>query len=219
MYAIVSFHTDNYRPMTDHTWPNKVEYAQRHGYDYFCVETPQGQHYGPSGKIPTIKQYMDTHPDTEWIMWVDSDTLITNYTIKIEDLIDNDYHFIVSTDGNGINTGIFFIKNSPEMNKFIDYLLEVYVEFENKYQFMGEQESIAQSYEKPEWGHMMKLIPQHLINCHDCWPNGWEPGFSHDKFGNRSWWEAGDFIIHWPGSSLETRVNRQLPYYLPKVIK
>jgi len=26
-------------------------------------------------------------------------------------------------------------------------------------------------------------------------------------------------MVHWPGSSLETRLNRHIPYYMPKVIK
>jgi hypothetical protein len=71
----------------------------------------------------------------------------------------------------------------------------------------------------PEWSSIIKVEPQYKFNAHDCWPNQWQPGFGVDKLGERAWWEPGDTVVHWPGSSLQTRLGRQIPYYMPKVIK
>jgi hypothetical protein len=191
--GIVSYHTENLQPLADYTWPNKVEYAERHGYDHFCKVTPLGSMQPAGGKIPAIKDYIDTHTDIDWVWWVDTDTLITNFNIKVEEQLDKNYDFIISTDGNGINSGSFFLRNNDNGRAFIDHLLNVYNDFENRYGMLGEQESIAQSYNMPEW--------------------------KPDKLGERGWWEPGDFLVHWPGSSLETRLSRQIPHYQPLIIK
>lgn len=219
MFAIVSVHTPNYQSLADYTWTNKVEYAERHGYRHYCKTDNFTAKYAPGEKIPLVKKYLVDNPDVEWVMWVDTDTLITNFNTKLEDLVDEKYHIIISTDGNGVNSGIFFMRNSPECHAYIDWMLEVYPEYENKYTFWAEQDTLNASLDMPEWNHLIKVIPQYLINCHDCWPNQWKPGFAYDKLGNRSWWLPGDFIIHWPGSTLETRLQRQIPYYLPRIIK
>ena len=75
------------------------------------------------------------------------------------------------------------------------------------------------SLDMPEWSPLIKVVEQHLFNSHDCWPNAWQPGFGLDKLGGRAWWEPGDFMVHWPGSSMETRLGRHIPYYFNKVIK
>lgn len=219
MYAVVSLHTPNFQPLADYTWPNKIEYAERHGYKHYCKTDGFTTH--PSGeKIPLIKQYLTDNPDVEWVMWIDTDTLITNFNTKIEDLIDDQYHFIIATDGNGINAGCFLMRNSPECHAYLDWTLSVYPEFEATHKFFAEQATMDASLNMPEWSPLIKLIPQYLVNSHDCWPNQWKPEPTWlDKFNNRSWWEPGDFLVHWPGSTLETRLTRQIPYYIPKVIK
>ena len=132
-------------------------------------------------------------------------------------MIDPDYHFIIGTDGNGMNAGSFFLRNSPEGNAYLNWLIEMWPVYETHHFY--EQQAMIDSYDMPEWRSIIKLEPQHKFNSHDCWPNSGEVGFGVDKLGQRAWWEPGDAVVHWPGSSLEIRLGRQIPYYMPKVIK
>jgi len=165
-----------------------------------------------------IKDIMEVNLDVEWFWWVGCDTLITNFTVKLESFTDNDYHFIIATDGNGMNNDSCFFRNSPEGRQYLDHLIEVFPRYAT-HPFL-EQQAMIESYEIPEWKAITKIVPQYLFNAHDCWPNQHQPEPTWvDKYGNRSWWESGDFLVHWPGSSLETRLKRHIPHYMPKVIK
>lgn len=221
MNAIISMHTPDYQVLADYTWTkNKLEYAQRHGYDTYCkTEGFTLPAPGPiaAEKLFAIREYLDSHPNTDWVWWIDSDAIITNYTTKIEDLVDNDYHFIIGADGNGLNAGVFFLRNSPEGNAYLNWMIEVWPKYQTHHFY--EQQIMIESYDMAEWKPIMKVVPQHKFNSHDCWPNGWRPGFGVDVLGERAWWEPGDVVVHWPGSSLQTRLGRQIPYYMPKVIK
>ena len=219
MFAIISSYTPNYQTLADYTWTNKEEYAERHGYKYHCkTENHDPEISWSLDKLLFIKDCLDYNLDVEWFWWVGCDTLITNFNIKLESLVDDDYHFIIATDGNGMNNDSCFFRNTPEGRSYIDYLIEIFPNYVNHH-FL-EQQAMIESYEDPKWKAITKIIPQYLINSHDCWPNLHQPEPTWvDKFGNRSWWEPGDFLVHWPGSSLETRMNRMIPHYLPKVIK
>lgn len=65
------------------------------------------------------------------------------------------------------------------------------------------------------------LVPQHLLNAYDysCFYHV-DPMYRDgiDCYGNRGQWMPGDFIIHWPGVSLNKRMEL-LQKYMPQVIK
>lgn len=220
MIAIVSLHTPNFQPLADFTWnENKLLYAQKHNYAAFCkTDNFAGNMTIGYEKIVYLKELMHSNPHIQWFFWLGTDTMIMNFNIRVEDRIDSYFDFIVATDGNAINADSFLIKNSEKGRAFIDWMLDNIGKYDQHY--FREQQAMIEASEMPEWKNIIKIIPQYLINCHDCWPNQSQPDPKWlDKFGNRSWWEPGDFVVHWPGSSLETRLNRMVPYYLPKVIK
>ena len=219
-YAIISMHTPDYQPLADYTWTqNKLEYAERWGHKAHCMTDgftlPKNEVGGE--KIFLFRRYFDANPDVEWIWWLETDTYITNYTLDMREYCDNDYHFVIGTDGNGLNAGSFFLRNSPEGNAYLNWLIEQWPKYRTHYFY--EQQAMIDSLDMPEWRPLIKVEPQCLFNSHDCWPNHYLPGFGYDKLGSRAWWEPGDFVVHWPGSSLETRLGRHIPHYLPKVIK
>jgi hypothetical protein len=219
MIGLVSLHTPNYQSLADFTWnQNKVLYANKHGYRTFC-KTDNFLKTVTVGyeKIFYIKDLMIDNPDVEWFFWLGTDTLITNFNIRIEDRIDNNFHFIVATDGNAINADSFLVKNSEQGRALIDWIANNVQKYDAHY--FREQQAMIEASEMDEWRHIIRVVQQHLINSHDCWPNHYLPGFGYDKLGGRAWWEPGDFVVHWPGSSLETRLLRMVPHYMPQVIK
>ena len=228
--AIVSLHTPNFQTLADYTWPNKVEYAERHGYRYFCKTDGFTFHWPSGEKFPMIKQYLLDNPDTEWVWWVDTDTLITDYTKRVEEFLDDDYHFIIGTDVDhnpesshnkdhrAVNAGSFFVRNSSEAHAYLDWMLSVYEEFEKEYGWWTEQRIIDASCNfsnlKLTWKKYIKICPQHWFNSFDCEPRR----FARDLLGERANWEPGDFLVHWPGVGMDTRM-RLVGKYLNLITK
>ena len=222
--AIITLHTPNFQQLADLTWPNKVDYANLHGYRYYC-KTDGFKFQWPSGeKFPMIKKYLVDNPDVEWVWWVDTDTIITNYTKQIQDYLDNDYHFIISTDVDhnpepvhekdhrAVNAGSFFVRNSPEAHAYLDWMLSVYREYVVKHGWFTEQKIIDASYNFPDlkttWKKYIKICPQHWFNSFDCDPRK----FARDLLGERANWEPGDFLVHWPGIGMDTRFRLAKKY-------
>jgi len=187
--AIVTHHTPNYQEMADITRPIKVRYAAKHGYRDF-VKTEgflnlPGVH--PSfEKVFYLSELMNDNPDIDWFWYSGCDCLITNTDIKLEDLIDSDYHFIVTKDDHGINGDVFFIKNSPEGREYMKHL-------EDPHDSNTEQGHMWDDEHNPKWRAITKYISQNKMNSYDL---KWYPHKAQrDQLGGRVAWQPGDFLI------------------------
>jgi hypothetical protein len=202
MQALITIYDEKYKPLADLTWTkNKVEYAKQHGYealaktDQFVPDIKLGFQ-----KIWWLKDLMVSRPDIEWFWWTGCDSMITNFDIEIEDRIDNDYHFIVASDCNGLNSDSFLIRNTPEGRGFIDHLQSIEPRLrDHKWE---DQQAIIESVD--QFKDIVKIVPQKDLNAY---PTAVYNNQSHlDLFGNDGTWRPGDLLIHWPGLSLERRI-------------
>jgi hypothetical protein len=211
--AIASFNLSNYQSLHDITWKqNKIKYAERHGYKAFCkTENFYNLTIGFE-KIWLIRDLFNENPELDWIWFTGCDTLVTNMTIKLEDIIDNDYHFIIATDCNGINADSFLIRNSSEGKAYIQMIMDKYDDYKNH--SWAEQQVMIDTEE--QYKDIIKLVPQRDINSYNCSLYPLQP--STDRFGNSGNWQPGDFHIHWPGTSLGHRIDLA-NYYLKQVIE
>lgn len=222
-YALITHHDEKYQALADYTWHgNKIPYAQRHGYGYHAktdgwVNNPG---YGFE-KIYFAKQILNEHPEYEWIWWTGSDTMITNFAIRIEDRIDNDYHFIVSTDILGLNVDSMLIRNSDEGRSFIDALLAKESETANFWD--TEQRAINYTLGFPgtgepgwpspenlkvtnEFKNVAKIMPQRYMNAFNYYLYPHYQQVPHrDRLNTDGNWQFGDWLIHWPATTLEYR--------------
>jgi hypothetical protein len=213
--ALVSLHDALYQPLGAITWDqNKVPYAELHGYAY-CCKTEGFEHF-PLGfeKIYLLRDLMSSYPYLDWLWWTGCDAMITNFTIKVEDRIDNNYHLIIATDCNGINSDSIFVRNSAEGRAYLDYIISVLPKYRTHVWY--EQQALIDSLEIEEYKKIIKIVPQKLINAYDyrlypeCQPV--------DKSGENGQWEPGDLLIHWPGKSLSHRIH-MAQYYSTVVVK
>ena len=226
MYALITHHDQGYKPLADLTWnANKVLYAEQHGYAYHA-RTENWTTVQPDGlmtgfeKIHLAKETLNEHPEYEWIWWTGTDTMIMNFSTRIEDRINNAYHFIVCVDVNGINADSFLVRNTPEGRGFLDDVLTM------QDQVMGhwdtEQRAIANLLGFPGTGEsgwpygkdiqvcekyrsVVKIMPQRYMN-------GFNYALYHyqvqrDKMDFDGNWQMGDWLIHWPATSLEYRLQ------------
>jgi len=237
MYAIASHNDATYQPLADTTWDkNKVPYCQQHGYVYynrtqdFDTARP-GMAMTQYEKIYVALDMLEAVPDISWLWWLGTDTMITNFSIKIEHRIDNDYDFMICVDNNGLNACSFLVKNS-QAGKNI--LKAVIADQPNGLRHWDqEQWSISNMLgfpgtSDPRWPRgehiqvttayrsQVKLLPQRYMNSFDY--SLYHYNSDCDRLGNSGQWQSGDWLVHWPGTDLATRL-RMASKYLDLVVQ
>jgi len=232
MYALIGLHDEKYQPLADLTWnQNKEVYAKKHGYDAIC-KTDGFKEDSNIGfqKIYFIKEILNTHPEYDWIWWTGTDSLVTNFAVRIEDRIDNDYHFIICVDVNGINADSLLIRNSPEAMQFLDDVLTI--ETESSKFWDAEQRAIARVMGVPvppeQWTmypevqlsprseNIVKVMPQRFMNSFNYQLYHYTD--HRDKMGIDGNWLPGDWLIHWPATSLEHRLQLS-SFYMQHIVE
>jgi hypothetical protein len=236
MYALITHHDEGYQRLADLTWnQNKLKYASRHGYAAHA-KTNNWTSKSSSGimtgfeKLYIAKEVLSEHPEYDWVWWTGTDTMITNFAVRIEDRIDNNYHFIICVDVNGINADSILIRNSPESLKFLDDVLTM--EEECVKHWDHEQRAIALSLgfpvtASPDWvkspllqvsekyQSVVKVMPQRFMNSF--YYKLYNYTDQRDTLGLDGNWHPGDWLIHWPATSIDVRIqlyNAFLPHIM-----
>jgi hypothetical protein len=240
-FVLVSCHNEGYAPLAEITLnENKKIYCERHAYDLYvsddlgesligkplqCGNPPIADNCVPGGwgKIYAMKDAMERHPESEWIFNIDTDAMITNMTIKLEDIIEEhagpETHVIVPVDINGINCGVMLVRNSPIGKAFLDTVIagmplyRHWYMFENQLiqdLFVGahlEEDGVHQT--GTFWGRVGKVIPQRVMNSYDYrnLPKLKNRPHFNDIMGTCGQWEKGDFVIQWPSTDLDFRLK------------
>lgn len=166
---------------------SKRTYCKKHGYDFICCEGSldcSRQIFW--SKILLALQTMET-PSYRWIVWLDADTLIMNQDIRLEDIINEKANLIIGKDWNGINSGVFFIRNCDWSKRF---LKSVYARTDCIDLKWPEQIAMYNEIqENLEFGAKVKIVPQRLFNSY---PVELVSSENHT-------YQPGDFIIHFTG--------------------
>ncbi len=186
---------DEYQRIVSPSIENKREYCKKHGYDFFCLEHSLDPSRHPAwSKIKIIEEVLSTGI-YEWIFWSDADALFMNFAVKLEELIDDKYDFILNRDENDLNSGHFYLKNTDWSRNF---LVEVY----NQTQFIyiyGGNNSYYRLLKDQQRMKKTKVIPSRLMNSY---PINYKDG---------------DFIIHF-ASTRGWRIFELLQEYASRVV-
>lgn len=226
MFGMISHNDKGYQKLADLTWhENKEEYASMHGYgmyartDNFQTTRPDGLMSGFE-KVYIARDVLTDNKDFEWVWWTGTDSMITNFSTKIEDRIDNNYHFIICADNNGINTDSMLFRNTPECLDFIDKILAMETELKDNWD--TEQRAISYLLGFPgtaepgwptgknlvidnEYKNIVKLVPQRYMNSFNY--KLYHYTDHRDKFLVNGNWSFGDWLVHWPACSLDLRIQ------------
>ena len=219
--CLASIHTPDMEPLAQITWDqNKKLYCDQKGYSSRVKK--QIIPYQGFDKILFLETIINENK-FDYILWCDCDTLITNFNKNIEDLIDENYHFFLTTDVNGINGGVFLIRTSPEGLSYFNHIKQKMYEYasQNKFRFGEEQNAMIRTYQDPQFKDIIKILTQKSMNSYDYDLYGYNRDISIDKLGHQGHWEDGDFIIHIPGFGPD-RFQERLGHfkkYINKVIQ
>lgn len=199
--AVVSIFSDNQQNLADWTWTNKEAYAKKHGYLAVAKTTDFSEEQIHFDKFIHLLDVMDKNPTVDWVWWLDNDAMITNFDIRVGDLVDNNYHVIMGTDIAALNTGSFIVRNSPQAREWLNFLLSKKSEYKNDKKWF-EQQAVIDFY--PKFQDLFKIVPQQWLNSYDYRMYNVE---GIDLLGQDGQWAPGDFVIHWPGLPNDARVQ------------
>uniref|UniRef100_A0A7N0T524 Uncharacterized protein n=1 Tax=Kalanchoe fedtschenkoi TaxID=63787 RepID=A0A7N0T524_KALFE len=119
-------------PIGDHlllrSLKNKVDYCRIHGYDVFynnvLLQPKMSECWA---KLPAIRAAMLSHPEAEWVLWVDADALFTDMEFEFPfDRYEN-HNLVVEGWGTyqrrsftSLNAGVFLIRNCQWSMDFME---------------------------------------------------------------------------------------------------
>jgi len=202
--AIITTHDSNYAELANLTWHrNKKFYAQKHGYKAIARETLKPGIHPNFQKIDFMLDVL-SNSDIDSVLWTDTDSMITNFNIPLEDLLYDGHDMTITTDWNGINSGTFLVRNTVRIKNYLKMILDnepVYKTHE-----FYEQGVIMDTYN--HYKNMIKIVPQRFMNAY--WLPLYHPDENKDlkdKLGFNGQWRPGDFIIHAPGQPNSVRMS------------
>lgn len=242
MFVLVEAHNKAYEPLAQITLhQNKVKYCDKHGYKIHYTDdlgekasgglkqyvglppVPEDQCPGGWGKIFLMKEAMDKYPNESWLFNIDTDAMITNMDVKLEDVLgkiaDPNTHVVIPVDCNGINCGVMFVRISPIGRAFLDTIIAGMPLYRHWYMFENQliQDLIIGTHLEEDgihnngsfWGRVIRVAPQRLFNSYDYknLPKLKNRPHFKDILGNDGQWKEGDFVIQWPSTDLDFRIN------------
>lgn len=241
MIVVVSAHDEKYEPLAEWTlYKNKLVYCLKHGYKLHYSQDlgakaagkpimvklppiPETHYPGGWGKIFVMKEAMEKYPDAEWIFNTDCDAMITNMTIKIEDIVkehtNDNTQILIPADCNGINCGNMIIRNSPIGKAFLDTIIAGMPLYRHWYMQENQliQDLVVGTHLEETgvlpggtfWARVCKVVPQRVFNSYDYTklPLLKNRKEYKDILGTDGQWQKGDFLIQWPSTDLEYRIN------------
>ena len=204
-FALVTAYNEAYQPLADITWDqNKKLYAERHGYGAYTV-TDGFTTLGDISWARTRKVVELLESGYDWVHACGCDTMITNFNIKLEDIVDDNSHFIIATDCFNINNDSYLARNTPECIAWLKLLDTFQDQYDMKHAW-NDQQCMIDHIEK--LGDRLRIVPQRLINAYDYdqYPGSIPHIYKRDIFGNDGQWQPGDFLIQWPGIKNDRRI-------------
>ena len=199
--AIVQVYDEAIRNYAQYSQLINSLYAAKHGYiyiswDHDVVPAQISVYYNKIQALLSVMTCKGEIPD--WLLWIDSDAVITNFDINIEDIIDKhpDKEIIFGNDINGSNNGVFLIKNTTTMQTYLQECLNDNRFFHSKF---------------PEQSAMFTIITsekyKQYIGFEDSQDfNGYMNFYKDFKPVDR-YWDNKSFALHLARIPDGTRVN------------
>lgn len=209
--ALLDVHHQNYKSLYEIGGKTKEEYCKKHGYD--CLV------YNTNDLIPITRQknwgrvqgilYNLLGP-YDWLFYLDTDILIMNHEIKIEDYIDDQYDLIIGPlphEGHLMTSGMLIRNCRWSIEFFLDLYAQVQFIDQPYYSegkafatgnpctggYYFEQSALHFLYDTEEkYRKRIKVVPRNCFNS---------------EIGS---YQDGDFLIHFPGQHNKLNLMKKM---------
>lgn len=185
---------ESYKKAVYPSQQTKMTYCMRHGYDYIDDESVYDKTRPIAwSKILLISKYL---PKYDYVVWIDADAMIMDLSQKIEDKLQlmKGKDMMVISDWKMINTGVIFVKNTPQVKEFLA-VWYAQTDFLNSHNW--EQDALVNIH-STGYGNVHKVLH---VNTHR-----YEAQIQSYTFA----YKKGHFILHLAGyrSSKKERIER-----------
>jgi len=205
-YSILTFTSPRTYPLHSLTAPNKLRFAEKHNYSFVIwnVSDADIDANFTFTACPLIEETFEMSKDVSWMFIIGADHVFTNLGVRLEDVINSsmqqrdDIHFITSADGNLINNGAYFVRNSIKGRAFLRTMCaskDLLV-----HHGWYEQNFLIEIFRGD--GHLKKIMdlaPGRTFNSFPPELIEKGPELTLDIYGCDSVFHEGDFIVHFPG--------------------
>jgi len=178
--AIITLETRNSDMLSIHN-NNVKEYCKLHDYVYIFKNKYENELKLPIywKKLQFVNDVLENN-DFDYVLWLDSDTLIIDKTISLESILEDsdNYSIYMGKDLNtkfNLNAGVFLIKNDMRGLRFLRECIEVYInrdsckdEFGN-YALNGAwskgcyEQGVMNELIKTKYFNNFKLLDEHIV--------------------------------------------------------
>lgn len=200
--AIVQAYDDNIKSYAEYSRLLNAIYAKIHNYTYICFEYDLvpvfvSVYYN---KIIAVDSTLKDQRNFDWVLYIDSDAAVSNFNHKIEDIIarHEGKEIIVAQDSNGVNNGVFLIKNTEKMKEFLQ---KAYGD-KNFFHTKTPEQSAMFHYLQTEYKDLVGIESPHHMNAY---LNGYaDLKSTKEDIKN---WDSDSFIVHLFQLSSQDRIN------------
>lgn len=119
--GIVMAYDENYKDIGDVSSEIMFKYANKYNYDFLLEKDKPKDRHPCWYKFYLIKKHLKNY---DWLFWIDSDAWINNFKYDIKNWINDDKYLKIFKEDGGVNTGIFWIKNTEKSFQLIDEILK-----------------------------------------------------------------------------------------------
>lgn len=171
---------------------NKRLYCEKYGYDFInSNEWLDLSRPIPWSKIKLLQETLKQN-NYKWVFWTDADALFMNHGVRLEDIIDDKYDFMITYDMHSFNSGNFLLKNSEWSKQFLEKIYS-YTECIH-HPWWENQAIVLELQNNEEVQKKTKIFPQRIMNSYA------RELMSRISLENSISvnYQPGDFIVHFP---------------------
>lgn len=220
-FAVLTGHQEAYAPLAVQTiYRNKAQYCLRHGYDLRVLRSTRPEFKDDKAHAggfswSRLAEMLDLVESGlyEWVWCVGADTLVTNFTMNLEDVVAGFWatgkikHLLICGERVApIQADSFLVRGS---NEGADYLRDI-LSSRNIYARHPWVENQAMIDRREQHADVTGIVPQWRLNSYD-YSQFYHVGDQYrsglDCYGNRGQWIKGDFLIHWAGIPMAARLD------------
>ena len=203
---------DKYRKALDVSLQSKKEWCERHGYQFILGGDEYYDRKRPVAwsKARLVTETLSQLPEGDFIFLSDADVLITNSTLRLEDIVlpllpENKDLLMTFDAGGNLNSGNMLMRNTPWLSDFWKRI------------------DLQNDLTNHIWWENAAIIKLLLTNTDD---------LNHVKIINEHWkfnayiqgisgqrlWQAGDLLVHFAGITRLKKLEHLQRAFLSKAI-
>lgn len=195
--CITSVCSESYWSLGDLTFPVWERYCAKHGYDWHSCREPISDRGPTWDKTILVSRLL---PQYDFVLCVGCDTLVTNSNQTVEAYYEQfqPASILVAADLYGLNSDVMLFRQTVWSELFLNAVNELgYLLYRGHH--WVEQEAIIRFAHQAPYREHVAIVPQKGFNS-----------YVNEVYGRPAhWpgnWSEGDWIVHFPGLSLEHRI-------------